>query len=49
MPSATRITNLDFIRGVALLGIIVINVILFCLIFKNLNAMSLNKILNFIF
>ena len=29
MPSATRITNLDFIRGVALLGILVINVISF--------------------
>ena len=29
MPSATRITNLDFIRGIALLGILVINVISF--------------------
>ena len=29
MSSATRITNLDFIRGVALLGILVINVISF--------------------
>ena len=29
MLSATRITNLDFIRGVALLGILVINVISF--------------------
>ena len=29
MPSATRISNLDFIRGIALLGILVINVISF--------------------
>jgi len=29
MNSSQRITNLDFIRGVALLGILVINVISF--------------------